>query len=270
MEKLDASTVQRLLATWTALRDGRLKVAHEHQELAEEFMAAPLTMVGLVDTRALSEQALSFGRLAGLALDFVTPDPPKKQPSQSLSMAHVQSELFRLFAELFVALTGCAVQLIETEDEIKARMVWRLTHEPEATAKEANALFDELVAYYNDNSIRLFHHAKTLGGMRLVTGGQRTFGPSALNAVRITGLYADTQLVPDPIHPFLMTDLNLNAMHLQLAHALFYILQLRPLVDADLPVPPLFVFPSFEESLEAHDAHTKYGMEQLGRVINQI
>jgi hypothetical protein len=63
----------------------------------------------------------------------------------------------------------------------------------------------------------------------------------------------------------------LNAKHLQLAHALFYVLQLRPLVDADLPVPPVFVFPSFEESLEERDAHTKYGMEQLAvRMIGPI
>ncbi len=122
---------------------------------------------------------------------------------------------------------------------------------------------DELAEFYNINAARLFQHAKTLGGMRLVTGGQRAFGPSALNAIRITGLYADTQLIPDPVHPFFVTDLHLNAKHLHLAHALFYILQLRPLIDAELPVPPVLVFPSFEEILEERDAHTMHGMEQL-------
>lgn len=71
-----------------------------------------------------------------------------------------------------------------------------------------------------------------------MTGGQRTFGPSALNAVRITGLYADTQLIPDPIYPFVGSNLSLNAVHLQLAIQLFYVLRLRPLVEAELPVPP--------------------------------
>lgn len=268
----DASTAQRLLATWTALREGQLKVDPEYRELAEEFMAAPLTMVGLVDTGGLSEKALSFGRTAGLALGFVAQrQPDQHQPSQSLPMTEAQPELFRIFAHLFAALTGRAVELITSEQEIKDRMVWRLTHELDAMSKAANAAFDELAAYYNANAIQLFQHAKTLGGMRLVTGGQRTFGPSALNGVRITGLYADTQLVPDPIHPFLSADLNLNAKHLQLAHALFYVLQLRPLVDAGLPVPPVFVFPSFEESLEERDAHTKYGQEQLAvRMIGPL
>jgi len=268
----DASTAQRLLATWTALREGQLKVAPEYRELAKELMAARLTMVGLVNTRGLSEQALSFGRTAGFALGFVAQRRPDQHPpSESLPMTDAQSELFRLFAKLFAALTGRAVELIATEQEIKDRMIWRFTHEPDAMATASNAVFDELVAYYNANAVQLFQHAKTLGGMRLVTGGQRAFGPSALNAVRITGLYADTQLVPDPIHPFLSADLNLNAKHLQLAHALYYILQLRPLVDAELPVPPVFVFPSFEESLEERDAHTKYGIEQLAvRMIQPL
>jgi hypothetical protein len=204
MNNFDASTVQRRLATWTALREGQLKVAPEHRELAEEFMAAPLTIVGLVDTGCLSEKALSFGRTAGLALGFVAQQQPDQhQPPQSLPMTDVQSELFRLFAKLFAALTGRAVELVATEPEIKDRMIWRLTHEADAMAKAANVVFDELVAYYKANTVQLFQHAKKLGGMRLVTGGQRTFGPSALNAVRITGLYADTQLVPDPIYPFL-------------------------------------------------------------------
>lgn len=260
----DASTAQRLLATWVALRKGQLKVVSEYRALAEEFMAAPLTMVGLVDTRGLSEKALSFGRTAGLALGLTAQSQPDQHPpSQALPMTEAQPELFRLFSQLFSALIGRAVELIATEEEIKSRMIWRFKHGPDAMARTANAAFDELADYYNANALNLFQHAKTLGGMRLVTGGQRKFGSSALNAVRISGLYADTQLIPDPIYPFLAADLNLNAKHLQLAHALFYVLQLRPLVDAYLPIPPVFVFPSFEESLEERDAHTKYGMEQL-------
>lgn len=268
----DANTAQRLLTTWTALREGRLKVAPEYGELADEFMAAPLTMIGLVDTSRLSEDALSFGRSAGFALGFMTQrQKDQHPPSRALPVRETQPELFRLFAELFAALTGRAVELIVTEQEINDRMMWRIKHEPDAMAKSANAVLDELAAFYTANAVKLFQHAKTLGGMRLVTGGQRKFGPSALNAVRITGLYTDTQLVPDPIYPFLSANLHLNARHLQLAHVLFYVLQLRPLVDADLPVPPVFVFPSFEESLEEHDAHTKYGIEQIAvRMIGPL
>ena len=260
---IDASTAERLLATWRALREGKLTVAPQFREVAEEFVAAPLTMMGLVDTSRLSERALSFGRTSGMALGFMAQREPKSPSPSSLPLAEAQPELFRLFAQLFAALTGRAVELVANEREIKDRMLWRLEHESEAMAQAANTASDELAAFYSANAVKLFQHAKTLGGMRLVTGGQRTFGPSALNAIRITGLYADTQLLPDPVHPFLSGDLHLNAKHLQLAHALFYVLQLRPLVDAGLPVPPVFLFPSFEEGLEENDAHTKHGMEQL-------
>lgn len=261
--EIDAGTAERLLATWRALHEGRLKVAPQFRELAEEFMAAPLTMVGLVDTSHMSERALSFGRTSGMALDFMAQREPEPPPPSSLHMGEAQAELFRLFAQLFAALTGRAVALIANEQEIKDRMLWRFKHEPDVMAEAANAASDELAAFYRANSVKLFQFAKTLGGMRLVTGGQRTFGPSALNAVRITGLYADTQLLPDPVFPFLSAELQLNAKPLQLANTLFYVLQLCPLVDAELPVPPVFVFPSFEEGLEEHDAHTKHGIEQL-------
>lgn len=260
-DKIDARTAELLLATWHALREGKLRVAPKFRELAEEIISAPLTMVGLVDASRLSEKALSFGRTSGLALNFTMQREPEQSPP--LPIAEAQSELFRLFSQLFAALTGRAVELVANEQEIKERMIWRLKHEPDAMANAVNAASDELAEFYNANATRLFQYAKTLGGMRLVTGGQRTFGPSALNAVRITGLYADTQLLPDPVYPFIAADLHLNAKQLQLAHALFYVLQLRPLVDAGLPVQPVFVFPSFEEVLEERDAHTIHGMEQL-------
>ena len=261
--KIDSRTAELLFAAWRALREGKLKVAPQFRELAEELMSAPLTMVGLVDTSRLSEEALSFGRTSGMALGFTTQREREPSPPSPLPINAAQPELFRLFSQLFAALTGRAVALVANEQEIKERMRWRFEHEPDAMTEAVNAASDALTEFYNANAAKLFQHAKTLGGMRLVTGGQRTFGPSALNAVRITGLYADTQLLPDPVYPFFAAELHLNAKHLQLAHTLFYLLQLRPLVDAGLPVPPVFVFPSFEEVLEEHDARTMHGMEQL-------
>ncbi|MFC8311973.1 hypothetical protein ACFUJV_35970, partial [Streptomyces olivaceus] len=95
-----------------------------------------------------------------------------------------------------------------------------------------------LEQFYRENSASMFRAGKSLGGIKVVSGGQRRYGPSALSATRIAGLYCDTQLIPDPVWPFFAENLHLNALHLQLAIALFCILQLRPLVDARLSVPP--------------------------------
>lgn len=43
--KIDARTAELLLATWRALREGKLQVAPQFRELAEEIISAPLTMV---------------------------------------------------------------------------------------------------------------------------------------------------------------------------------------------------------------------------------
>ncbi|WP_054076141.1 hypothetical protein [Comamonas testosteroni] len=261
-EEFDTDQAQRLLTAWRTLKAGNMKVAPHLEKQATEFMAAPLLMSGLVDTSGLSDGAISFGRMAGMGVRFLESRSEKPTPSL-LPVREAQLELFQLFAQLFGALTGREARLVAGEEEIRERMMWRIAHEDSEMAPRVNAAAERLEAFYAANAHVAFEHAKTLGGMRLVTGGQRAFGPSALNAVRITGLYADTQLIPDPIHPFFTSDLHLNARHLQLANALFHILQLRPLVDARFPVPPVFVFPSFEQPLQDNDAHTMHGVEQL-------
>lgn len=261
-DEFDADHAQRLLTAWRALNAGKMKVAPHLEKQAAEFMAAPLLMSGLVDTSGLSDDAVLFGRTAGMGVRFLVSQSEKKS-ADPMPARDAQVELFRLFAQLFGALTGQDVRLVSGETEIRERMMWRMAHDDAEMAPRVNAAAEELEAFYAANSHAAFEYAKTLGGMRLVTGGQRTFGPSALSAVRITGLYADTQLIPDPVHPFFTSDLHLNARHLQLANTLFYILQLRPLVEPGFPVPPVFVFPSFDQPLQDNDAHTMHGIEQL-------
>lgn len=82
------------------------------------------------------------------------------------------------------------------------------------------------------------------------------------------GLYVDTQLIADPIYPFLEGELHLNALHLQLMVALRNVLQLKPLVDARLPVPPVLIFPSFEKLIEANDVQTPAGINEL--IVNDL
>lgn len=257
-------TAQRLLDAWKAMREGKLKFPPSLQSHADELLAAPLTVTGLVDTKGLSTETVLMAKSFGAALSLQRAEALKDKAHQpATAINEVQAELFTLFSSLFAALICRSVDLVKDEGEIKQRMMWRVKYQPDVFTNSVNQAMDELGEFYNRHSANIYQQAKNFGGMRLVTGGQRHFGPSALNAVRITGLYADTQLIPDPIYPFLSSDLNLNASYLQLAIQLFHILQLRPLVDAKLPVPAVFIFPSFEEILERNDAHTKLGFEQL-------
>jgi hypothetical protein len=263
-DEYDAATAQYLLAAWKALKNGNINFHKSLQHHVDELLSATLTSIGLVDTRSLSEETLRFARIFGATISTKEDNSTKVNISSTSASTHeLQVDLFRLFRKLFSALTGRSFELISTEGEIRDLMMWRVKHQPDTFEESTRTATDELGDFYNKNSLEMFRKAKQFGGMRLVTGGQRTFGPSALSAVRTTGLYADTQLIPDPVYPFLHSNLKLNAAPLQLAIQLFHILQLSPLVDAELPVLPVFVFPSFEEALELGDAHTKIGMERM-------
>ena len=262
----DADTAQRVLMAWKALQEDKVHVPPDMEAFAQEIKAAPLLANGLVDTRALSAEAMSLARTAGRALQH---GKHEAAPAPStMSSADLQETLFALYAQLFGALTGRAVELVDQEEDIKDLMLWRMQHDTQDLMRRTNKALDALGSFYDANTIALYRRAQQLGGMRLLSGGQRMFQESALTTLRLTALYADTQLIPDPIYPFLEGDLHLNAAHLQMAIALFYMLKLRPLVDARLPVPPVFVFPSFELSLQEGDAHTKLGLEKL--IVNVI
>ncbi|CAP50401.1 hypothetical protein EIQ06_02925 [Xanthomonas campestris pv. campestris] len=263
-DETDSSIAQGLLMARKAISEGIMHLPPNLQRHADELMSAPLTALGLVDTTGLSQETLmifkSFAAAASMARQ---PASSGSNPANSTPASVLQVELFGIFSNLFSAITGRAYGLVNDEIDLKPLIMSRVRQQPDSFASSVNSATEELEDFYTRHAVEIFRHAKTLGGMRLVTGGQRKFGLPALSAVRITGLYADTQLIPDPIFPFIGSDLSLNAVHLQLAIQLFYVLRLRPLVDAELPVPPVFVFPSFEEQLEREDAHTKLGIERL-------
>lgn len=118
--------------------------------------------------------------------------------------------------------------------------------------------------FYAQNGMRAYELASRLAGTKLVLGGASNFGTSQLAGTRSTLLYADTVLIADPLYPWLEDKREHEKFplvaSLREAHA---ILHLKPLVDADLPHCPVFVFPSFEKSLEREDDITKKGIDQL-------
>ncbi|MGE8446144.1 MAG: hypothetical protein ACN6O1_07995 [Comamonas sp.] len=248
----------------SALERGQFHAPPETPGL-EDLLGAPLTLLGLVDISKLSQAGISFGRATGLAVEAMGHFSQKQEEEATATMApeDAQCELFQHFERLFAALTGVAVEYIVKFEEVQSRLISRFQNEHKALAQSLKSVQSELVAFYNAHGAEMFSYAQGLGGMKAVAGGQRQFTKSGLEAARISGLYIDTQLIPDPVYPFFAMDLPLNAKLLQLAHVLYYLLQLKPLVDARLPVPVVVVFPSFEEPLEENDAFTKAGIEAL-------
>lgn len=252
---------QKVSIVVAALQAGTLKLRKQDEAFVRKLLALPRGVTGLLDITSLAPKDLAKARAMALAVAFFRREQQDTVRLDALGLQDAQCELFRLFEELFVGLTGAPSVVVQSQDEIKARMLARIRDN--VNFDDFNATAGQLEEFYLKNAASLFNYAKSLGGVKVVTGGQRTYGRSALSATRVAGLYCDTQLIPDPIAPFFSGNLHLNAMQLQLAIVLFYLLPLRPLIDARLPEPPVFIFPSFEEILEESDAITQSGIASL-------
>lgn len=266
-KRYDIATAQAVLNVQMAYHSGKLQVMRGTEEALAEIMNAPTTPFGSINVDQLSPQAKDVARAMDSAMKHLAEPVEATNVQQEMDMPGAQRELFGLFAKLFIGLVGHPHLHLARENEIKPLMLQRVEHHHSDWVRDVNAAGDELGNFYAKNGAALFRYAKLLGGVKLVTGGQRAFTESSLNALRISGLYADTQLVPDPIYPYSTGKLDLNAQPLQLAFALFQVLALTPLVMADTTIPPVLLFPSFEEHLNDSDAHTICGQEELSLLV---
>ena len=176
----------------------------------------------------------------------------------------MQKEFFNILDELFQKITGKPATKFATPDtfiEIMKKDTQKLAQRAsDALPKGIEALCN----FYNRVKKNSFAKTRSCGGMKLVFGGSSRFGASHLQAVRKMLLYADTILIPDPILPWVEVEREEEKFrHVHLLKTIFMLLQLKPLVDADLTYPAISVFPSYEKSLENNDETTRKGIENL-------
>jgi hypothetical protein len=255
-------TTQRLHDLQRAVRAGEFRVHESQRHLIEQVMSLSLAPGELIDPDRLSAEAVGLVRTGAMALKF-TSDSSGKSTGPTIDRADGQRDLFGLFEEAFAAITGRTYDAFPSEIELAAAARDRATNEPSAMTRSFERAIERLGAFYQAHAHALWAHAQEIGGLKLVLGGQRMFGPSALGGVRKMALYADTQLVPDPVFPFFEKRLDLKTQFVDLLRQLYYVLELSPLVKARLPVPPVVVFPSFEKLLEDRDVQTQVGIFEL-------
>jgi hypothetical protein len=178
--------------------------------------------------------------------------------------AAYQIELFQMIGEFWGRATGMLPEEFSTIESFDVAIRQRgaaLQYRMEDAFTFADT---RLRTFYFQNGIRAYGLASRLAGTKLVLGGASNFSSSHLSSTRSTLLYADTVLIADPLYPWLEDARQLEKFRhvrpLREAHA---ILHLRPLIDADLPHCPVFVFPSFEKGLEREDDITKKRVAQL-------
>ncbi len=176
-----------------------------------------------------------------------------------------QNGLFSHLSEFFRRATGTQIpEKFSTFDSFAD-----VLHDRAPTlAKRARDAFDwaeeNIRPYYAKESAFAYTNAKQLGGLKLVQGGGSGFLATQLASVRGSLLYADTVMIPDPVLPWFETDRGEERFRLtKLLQAVFAVLHLKPLIDANLKIPPVCLFPSFEKVLDDSDPITQERTSQL-------
>lgn len=185
-------------------------------------------------------------------------------------IAH-QRDLFAVLEEFFERATGTSpkkfASLSQFAEKVRS-LVSRATDVQKAFAwaePELNRVYRKVEPY---------QHAANLGGIKAVMGGGAHFRTSQFAAAKRMVLYTDTVLIPDPIFALIEAKRPEERFHsVRILEEMFFILRLKPLVDADLGIPPLLVFPSFDRLLQQHDQTTREKLTEfvggtLGVLLN--
>lgn len=180
-------------------------------------------------------------------------------------IAEYQREYFAILQEFFERATGCNnCEEFSTIDGF-ADTIHQKAPQLAERAGDAYAWgYQNISDFLAANASRSFNAAKELGGLKLVSGGSGYFTGTHLNSVRKTLLYADTVLVPDPVSQWVEVERSEEKFrNVKFLQSVFILLHLKPLVDADLSVPAIAVFPSWEKLLDEKDEFTVQQQLQL-------
>jgi hypothetical protein len=185
-----------------------------------------------------------------------------KNPYEKLTV--YQRELFARLEEFFHRATGQSVNEFATIDNFRIA-VRKQAHTMAPRGEDAYRwAHEEFGKFYKRQGPEIFRLARGLSGFKLVLGGSSRFQESQLNAVSSSLLYADTIIVPDPVLPWLESERREEQFrHVLFLQAVFGVLHLKPLLDADLPYPAVVVVPTWEKTLQGKDEQTQNAVWQL-------
>jgi len=178
------------------------------------------------------------------------------------ALATVQREFFEILDEFFLRATGDPAEDFAPLDSFGERVRAEAQKIGPRAPQAYMYAHETFGSFYKRFGSHLYSEAKSLGGLKLVFGGSSQLHKSQFQAVRKMLLYADSILIPDPILPWIESPrVEEGFRSVRFLEAAFFLLHFKPLVEGDLPCPPILVFPSFEKSLEERDPTTQARIE---------
>lgn len=181
-----------------------------------------------------------------------------------------QDEYFDILMEFFVGATGKSPEKfceLNRFSEAVREMGERYRGDGARIQSSYNSyvkLEERLRHLYTNESLKGFKAAKQIECCKVHLGGSSRFYETQLNATRKSILFSDIVLVPDPVMPWLETEREHEKFKMvEILQAAYYILHLKDFLSEEFEIPPIFVFPSFEKSLETRDELTIASSKQL-------
>lgn len=246
------------------IKEGRLRITDPSQEKhIHEIISIKTEPWKLISLSNISPEARAI--VSAIAHLHAEDMQRQNYGQKEISIKESQKHLFDHLSETLNSIAGKAEWEKKTIDDLsnsisnqidkQGRTKFRKTVENQA---------NNLVKFYQDYRFSIFKQAKSLGGLKLNIGGQREITETTISGIKRMALYADTQLIPDPVYPLLSAEtLYLNNYFTSFMRQAFYLNKLSALVKKDIENPPIFVFPSFENELEEQDPYTQNGIWDL-------
>ena len=176
----------------------------------------------------------------------------------------MQKEYFYILDEVFKRATGKSADRFSTPEDFNLAIQKDASKIGKRLIEAYNWGVEQLIPFYEKYKGTAFQEGRSIGGLKFVIGGGSRFTKSHIQALKKMLLYSDTIFIPDPVLPWIESERREEKYRLTLLlENIFMILQLKPIVDADLAYPAVFVFPSFEKSLEREDSFTKDQLNNL-------
>lgn len=236
-------------------------------QIEEDIKRIQRDSIGIIDLNTCSPRLITLAKALYILKNQHANDKKDIISSENLAsdIIQIQRDFFNLLEQFFIKATDQTPEDFATPDTFGSA----IRKNPEKLAKLLyKALpegYDSLTAYYEKHKASLYSLGRDLGGIKLILGGSQRLFSSTPQSIQSMLFYVDSIFIPDPVLPWIEAPRDEEKFrNIHMLEAIFLLLQLKPLIDADLPWPSIVVFPSWERSLETQDTDTQ---DYLGRFL---
>ena len=180
-----------------------------------------------------------------------------------------QRDYFELLKEFFERISGRPVSDFATVEDLHEHVKRYIRQYGAAIENPYASLVSGLSSLYSERAEEASQYVAELPGLKTVLGGHSRFLKSQLETVRRILLYVDTVLIPDPILPWIEVERQAERFPLVwLLRTAYFLLQLKPFVDEELPYPCLLIFPAWEKTVEESPAFLSAASQLIVDVVS--